>query len=141
MKSETVERPSLILALQQTTHVTLDALADRLRDLGLTAAELNVLANLADERPRSVGELGAAAGTRSSTLTGVLDRLVSRGLVDRGPHPDDRRSVLIELTDTGRVAADQVAQAYLELEQRALEGLAGTVADDFHAVLRALREG
>lgn len=140
MQSGPVRNPSLILALQQTTHVTLDALAGRLSDLSLTPAELNVLANLADGRPRSVGELGQAVGSRSSTLTGVLDRLARRGLLDRRPHPDDRRSVLVELTERGRSSAGRVARTYEELEAAALTRLSGSASESFHAVLAALRE-
>ena len=43
------------------------------------ASEVNVLANLADGRPRTVSEIGVAAGVRPTTLTGVLDRLADKG--------------------------------------------------------------
>jgi DNA-binding MarR family transcriptional regulator len=35
-------------------------------------------------------------------MTKLLDRLESKGLLQRRPHPDDRRAVMIELTDEGR---------------------------------------
>ena len=76
---------SALLALQRATHATLQVLAAEIADLGLTGSEINVLANLADGRSRSVSELGRAAGTRPTTLTSVLDRLERRGHITRRP--------------------------------------------------------
>ncbi|MFD0351255.1 MarR family winged helix-turn-helix transcriptional regulator [Kitasatospora aburaviensis] len=102
MKSESVppER-SVLLTLQRATHATLQLLAAELVDLDLTASEINALANLADGRGRTVSQLGAAVGTRPTTLTSVLDRLERRGHITRGVRAGDRRSVLVELTDSG----------------------------------------
>ena len=129
---------SVLVALQQATHVTLHRLAVKLDDLGLTASETNVLAVLADRRDRTVSELGAAVGTKPTTLTSVLDRLERRGHVVRGNRPGDRRSVLVSLTEPGRQAAAKVRRAHKELERKALRGLPADAVDGFHAVLRAL---
>jgi MarR family transcriptional regulator, organic hydroperoxide resistance regulator len=131
---------SALLALQRATHVTLHALGRELASLGLTAAEINVLANLADGRARTVSELGAATGSRPTTVTSVLDRLEGRGHITRGPRPGDRRAVLIELTGTGRQAAATVRQTLAGLERRALADLDPGALAGFHAVLHALME-
>jgi DNA-binding MarR family transcriptional regulator len=135
-----VPLPSALLALQRATHATLQFLTAELADLGLTAAEINALANLADGRGRTASQLAAAVGTRPTTLTSVLDRLERRGHLTRGANPGDRRSVLIELTDSGRAAADTIRRAFARLEQRAFADLPGTAVTDFHDVLRALTE-
>ena len=88
MKSESAPGWSALLALQRATHATLQVLSAELADLDLTASEINALANLADGRGRTVSELGAAAGTRPTTLTSVLDRLERRGYITRGPAPE-----------------------------------------------------
>ena len=90
-------RSGAILALQRATHATLHVLARDLAGLGLNSSETNVLAVLADGRPRAVGELAAATATRPTTLTSVLDRLAGRGLVVRELDPADRRSFVVEL--------------------------------------------
>ena len=131
---------SALLALQRATHVTLHALGRELACLGLTAAEINALASLADGRARTVSELGAATGSRPTTVTSVLDRLEQRGHVTRGPRPGDRRAVLIELTGTGRQAAATIRQTLAGLEQRALADLDPGALAGFHAVLHALME-
>jgi MarR family transcriptional regulator, organic hydroperoxide resistance regulator len=131
---------SVLLALQRATHVTLHALSRELASLGLTAAEINALANLADGRARTVSELGAATGSRPTTVTSVLDRLEQHGHITRGPRPGDRRAVLIELTGSGRQAAATVRQTLAGLEQRALADLDPGALAGFHAVLHALME-
>ncbi|MER8046948.1 MarR family transcriptional regulator [Streptomyces sp. NPDC094032] len=129
---------SALLALQRATHATLQLIGAELVDLDLTPSEINALANLADGRGRTVSELGAAVGTRPTTLTGVLDRLERRGHITRGSRAGDRRSVLIELTPTGRLTADTVRETLADLEQRALGGLTPAEVAGFHAVLDAL---
>lgn len=131
---------SALLALQRATHATLQLIAAKLVDLDLTASEINVLANLADGQGRTVSQLGAAVGTRPTTLTGVLDRLERRGHITRGTLAGDRRSVLIELTDSGRAAAAVIRQTLAALEDRALDGLPRDAVAGFYAVLDALAE-
>jgi MarR family transcriptional regulator, organic hydroperoxide resistance regulator len=131
---------SALLALQRATHATLYALSRELAGLRLSASEINALANLADGRARTVSELGAATGTRPSTLTSVLDRLEHRGHITRGVRPGDRRAVLIELTAAGLLAAGTIRQALAGLERRALRGLPADAVAGFHSVLHALTE-
>lgn len=131
---------SAVLALQRATHATLQVLAAQLVDLDLTASEINALANLADGRGRTVSELGAAVGTRPTTLTSVLDRLERRGHIIRGSRPGDRRAVLIELTPSGRTTAAAIRQAIADLERRALAGLPAEVVAGLRDGLQALTE-
>lgn len=131
---------SALLALQRATHATLRTLATELVDLDLTPSETNALANLADGRARTVSELGAAIGSKPTTLTGVLDRLEGRGHITRGSLAGDRRSVLIELTESGRATADAISRTIGELEERALADLDRKKVAAFYEVLRALTE-
>lgn len=131
---------SALLALQRATHTTLQILMAALVDLDLTASEINALAILADGHGRTVSELGAAAGTRPTTLTSVLDRLERRGHITRGSRPGDRRVVAIELTASGRLAADTIRQTLADMEARALDGLPAETVAAFHAVLRAMSQ-
>jgi MarR family transcriptional regulator, organic hydroperoxide resistance regulator len=130
----------LILALHRATHATLHILAVSLADLALTASEINVLANLADRRNRSVGELASDTATKPTTLTSVLDRLVRRGYVTRELDPSDRRSFRVSLTADGRGVADAVRTAVDDLERTALAAISDTDLAGFLAVTRALTE-
>jgi MarR family transcriptional regulator, organic hydroperoxide resistance regulator len=141
MQSESVPSGwSALLALQRAAHATVQVLAAQLTELDLTASEINALANLADGRRRTVSELGAATGTRPTTLTSVLDRLERRGHISRGPAPGDRRAVLIELTPSGRQAAATIRQALTDLERRALASLPPDAMAGLCTALHALTE-
>ena len=131
---------SALLALQRATHATLQVLAAELAELALTASETNVLAILADGPGRTVSEICAAAGSRPSTITSVLDRLERRGHISRGVRPADRRVVVVELTSSGRQAADTIRRTLASVEARALDGLPEEAIAGFHTVLRALAE-
>jgi DNA-binding MarR family transcriptional regulator len=131
---------SALLALQRAAHATLHVLAGELGDLDLNASEINALANLADCPGRTVSELGAATGSRPTTLTSVLDRLEHRGLIARGARPGDRRVVLIELTDAGRDTAATIRQTITDIEHRALGALTADTITGLRASLQALTE-
>lgn len=130
----------MILALQRATHQTLRLLAASAAGEQLSASELNVLANLADGRVRSVGELAALAGTRPTTLTSLLDRLAGRGLLTRDLDPADRRSFLLHLTGEGAAAAAAALGAMAAIEQDALGVVTPAELAGFHAVARALTQ-
>jgi MarR family transcriptional regulator, organic hydroperoxide resistance regulator len=130
----------VVLALHRTTHYTLHALSTALAELNLTAAEINALANLADRGALNVRELAAETGTRATTLTGVLDRLESRGFLTRELDAADRRSFRLPLTEAGRAVAARVRAAVADLEAGALARLSATQIAGFHAVIAALQE-
>jgi MarR family transcriptional regulator, organic hydroperoxide resistance regulator len=134
------ETGALVLALHRATHATLGALQGRLSDLDLTPSEINALANLADGRARSIGELAADTATKPTTLTSVLDRLVRRGYVVRQLDPADRRSFLVSLTDDGRQVADAARAAMRDLERAVLATITSADLTGFRTVTHAIME-
>jgi DNA-binding MarR family transcriptional regulator len=62
----------------------------------------------------------------SATITAMLDTLEHQGWVRRLPNPDDRRSVLIEITDGGKATADQFLPGVHNLEAAILADLTST---------------
>jgi MarR family transcriptional regulator, organic hydroperoxide resistance regulator len=127
-----------VLALQRSTHHTLHALSTAVADLRLSAAEINVLANLAGGGSLNVSQLSAETGTKPSTLTNVLDRLADRGYLTRELDPQDRRSFRLALTTQGTATGRRISAAIADLESRALSGLSASQLAGFHAVMTAL---
>ena len=126
--------PLLVVALQRATHaagVRLDAL---LADAGVSQGEAHVIALLADGGEHTVGDLQRGLGHRPSTLSGILDRLESRGLISRALNGADRRSFLIRLTRSGRVAARAVTGALHAIEKDVLAGVSARDLAGFFAV-------
>jgi DNA-binding MarR family transcriptional regulator len=130
----------VVLALQRATHHTLHALSAGLADLSLSAAEINALANLGEGGTLSVRQLSERTGTRASTLTGLLDRLESRGYLMREVDPADRRSFRLPLTDLGQETAARALAAISALEREALSRLDATQLAGYRAVVTALQE-
>jgi len=77
-------------------------------DRGLTPPQLWALHHVAE--PCSMGQLAGTLGVDASYVTGLVDSLEGRGLVERRPAPDDRRRRVLELTPEGREILD-AAQA------------------------------
>ena len=71
----------------------------------------------------SAGDLMRSAMVTSGAITQRLDRLETRGLVRRSPHPRDGRVVLVSLTPAGRELVDRVLPDHLATEERLLAGL------------------
>jgi MarR family transcriptional regulator, organic hydroperoxide resistance regulator len=134
------ELTGVVLALQRATHHTLHALSAALSGLNLSAAEINALANLGEGGTLSVRQLSERAGTRASTLTGLLDRLENRGYLVREVDPADRRSFRLPLTAQGQEVAARARAAIADLERTALSRLDATQLAGYHAVITALQE-
>jgi MarR family transcriptional regulator, organic hydroperoxide resistance regulator len=62
------------------------------------------------DAPRPMGELAHMMHCDSSNITGIVDRLTERGLVERLPAEGDRRVKLVALTGAGRELAEELAR-------------------------------
>ncbi len=93
---------------------------------GLEAWEFDVLAALrraGGAHELSPGRLLQQTLVTSGTMTNRIDRLAARGLVQRHPDPDDRRGVIVSLTDDGAARADAALADLLTQERAILAGL------------------
>ncbi len=86
----------------------------------------------------TAGRLAAAAGLSTGAVTTVLDRLERVGFVRRVRDPDDRRRVLVELTDEARRRAGEIwGPIAIEAEQM----FAGYTQDQLEWMLEFLQTG
>src|SRR3954447_24934431 len=70
-------------------------------DLELSPAQCHVLHLIEPDRPIPMGRLAETLSCDASNVTGLVDRLESRGLVRRRPAEKDRRVKVLHLTPTG----------------------------------------
>jgi DNA-binding MarR family transcriptional regulator len=75
--------------------------------LGLTYPQYLAMLVLWEASPRTVGALGEALDLESSTLTPLLKRLETQGLVARARDPEDERRVIVTLTKAGDALRDK----------------------------------
>ncbi|MFG2571587.1 MarR family winged helix-turn-helix transcriptional regulator [Streptomyces sp. NPDC048481] len=105
---------------------------DAAADHSLTGAQARLLSLLSLE-PLPMRKLAQKLKCEPSNVTGIVDRLESRGLVERRPDPADRRVKLAAATEEGR----RIARGLRESLRFAREPLAGLTEEE-RLVLRAL---
>ena len=112
--------------------LTVDPVRVRLwEDQGLTVLQLRLVHLLLANDRMSVGWLAAELNTTPASVTGLTDRLVVRGLVERQHDPDDHRVVRLTLTPKGRcmieelqtVASGYLAQVFEQMDGKLLSSL------------------
>jgi DNA-binding MarR family transcriptional regulator len=127
-----------INGLQRRLHRMLDETLD---DFDLSVGEWKALTHLLLDGPphrKSPGKLAKWAELSSGAMTNRLDRLEEAGLVRRVPDPDDRRGVLVELTDAGKAAWEQSVSAQAEKESLIAAALSVQEKRQLNALLRRL---
>ncbi|HEX6996672.1 MAG TPA: MarR family transcriptional regulator [Gammaproteobacteria bacterium] len=92
--------------------ITSRAVASR---FGLHTTDLEVLDLIYLRGPVSAGELAAATGLTSGSVTALIDRLASAGYVERGLDPADRRRVLVRVRPA---AVAPIERVYRGMQQR-----------------------
>jgi DNA-binding MarR family transcriptional regulator len=111
----------------------IDAMDRELAQFDISAAQLIVLASVANKEADSASKLCKSISYDPGAMTRMIDRLEQKGLIRRVPHPDDRRAANLELTAAGKalypllLAAKETVQAqflrgFSHDEIRALDG-------------------
>ena len=136
---EAMHAVTSLMRVQQLVIGRLDAL---LKPHGLTFARYEALVLLVFSSRGSLplGKMGERLQVHPTSVTSIINRLEAAGLVERRPHPDDRRATLAAITDAGRalveratadlLAADFALGALGGAEQRALSDLLAPVRRD-----------
>ena len=91
----------LCFAMYSASRAATAAYRPMLDELGLTYPQYLVMLVLWEDEPRSVRELGEELGLDSGTLSPLLKRLETLGLVERRRSAEDERRVEVFLTDAG----------------------------------------
>jgi MarR family 2-MHQ and catechol resistance regulon transcriptional repressor len=111
------------------------------RELGLTPAQFDIVATLGNTRGMPFRELGERTLITKGTLTGVVDRLEARGIVERVASDTDRRSVTVRLTRTGEREFARVFEPHVAHCARAFRHHGPGDLADLEAQLIRLRDG
>lgn len=111
----------------------------KVSDLNITAVQAMVLRFLYDKDGITSIDLGKKTELDSSTVTGILDRLESAGLINRKDNPDDRRSILIYLTEEGKVTGGEVARRIDEANKDFLKVLNKQEEKELRRIISIIR--
>lgn len=96
----------VIVALRRITRAIDLHSRGLMQAIGLTAPQLAALQAIGRLPPITAGALARSIHLSQATLTGILTRLESRGLVTRARSGSDRRAVVVQLTDQGRAVLE-----------------------------------
>ncbi len=103
-----VEQMHAVTSLMRVQQLVLGRLDELLKPHGLSFARYEALVLLTFSRAGALplGKMGRRLQVHPTSVTSIVDRLESAGLVVRRRHPDDKRAVLAEITEAGRAAVE-----------------------------------
>lgn len=122
----------LLVQFSFTQRASLPALA---AELDLSPAQCQLLNQIEPGRPIPMGQLAGALSCDASNVTGLADRLESRGLIERRPSEQDRRVKVLSLTPLGA----RLRAALLERMTAPPANLERLSADERRALVKLLR--
>jgi len=105
------------------------------RTLGLTSPQFDILATLGNTDGMSFKELGQKTLITKGTLTGIVDRLEEKQLVARTCCLEDRRSIIVRLTEQGQAEFERLFSPHIQFCKQAFLGYSD---EDFAALDREL---
>jgi DNA-binding MarR family transcriptional regulator len=96
---------------------------ERLVKAGVSMTHLHVMGLLSRDGETSMSRIAELLDVSLSNATGLIDRMAERGLVERVRVPDDRRVVLVRLSDGGQAQLDALEMLRRDLLQKILARL------------------
>ena len=121
MKGATLDR-RLIFLLNVAQRRLQRFLAAQTQDGGVTAAQSGLLFVLGRRDGALMGEAGAALDLGMPGISGLAERMVEAGLIEKRADPDDGRAWRLWLTPAGRKALARSKARVAELNARLMEG-------------------
>jgi DNA-binding MarR family transcriptional regulator len=113
----------------------------KLQAHGITPPQWTVLAQLMERDGQSLSGLGNRALFDGPTMTGIVDRLESSGLVQRRRDSSDRRVINLYLTEQGRNLMSRLPPVGQMIDEEILRGLSREEIDCFVGTLRSIVAG
>ena len=109
--------------INRASRSLLRHLEARLRPLGFAMSHLPVLRALARGEALAQKNLAKIARVEPPTMAEMLARMERDGVVQREPNPDDRRGILISLSESARARIPLARAALVDAEREAMAGL------------------
>lgn len=127
-------------AIERCHQIVLSRIDAALLPHGLTFSRFEALALLSftQEGELPLGKIGDRLQVHAASVTNTINRLEEDGLVERKPHPDDKRGVLAVITDSGRDTVAVAAQDLGRIDFGLIGNSGGSDVVDFDEVGRVL---
>lgn len=128
-----------IIALQQQfDKVMVQHRFQNWMNMELTTMQFKCLFYIVQTGIATSGKLSAALGVTPADITGVIDRLISQGFVQRQENPDDRRVIFLRPTDKGQQIIEKLNRDHAEHFTRLLDDLSEDELEQVYLGLSAV---
>ena len=114
--------------------------APDMKSMGLTTTQFDVIATLGNQPPMSCKELGEKTLVTKGTLTGVLERLQTKGILERSINSEDARCQMIALTEEGQKLFETIFPKHLLHLEKAFGKLGAEQLAEINQSLLALKK-
>jgi DNA-binding MarR family transcriptional regulator len=125
----------LVRSFQEIKRSFFKVIRETADSVDVTVPQLMVLYNLRKSPEIGLGELAERLKMTTSTISGVVDRLVKAKLVDRAQSVHDRRAVILKVTEAGNQKLDRAVGPDSMIKQR-LSKLWNLPDEDVQTLLR-----
>jgi MarR family transcriptional regulator, 2-MHQ and catechol-resistance regulon repressor len=136
--ARTIEALDAYIKLLRASRTVVARIEPRLARSRLTPTQFGVLEALLHKGSLSQRELGQKVLTSAGNMTDLIDKLETRGLVQRTRQMRDRRAVQVELTDAGRDLIQPLFTSHAGDIAGAMAGLDGDELRQLSTLLRKL---
>lgn len=133
-------QPGIIRLITRVRVELIDALDRELAKFDISAAQLIVLASLANQEAGSASVLCKSISYDPGAMTRMIDRLQQKGLVRRVPNPGDRRAMNLEITEAGRALYPQLLAAKEVVQSQFLRGFSKDEVRTLESLLNRMLE-
>lgn len=113
---------------------------EHIRQLGLTVPQFDVICTLGNTSGLMMGQIAEKTLVTKGTLTGIIDRLESKGLVRREVPPENRRCFIVVLTSKGQQLFEEIFPAHIAYLKQRLSALSNEETQHIQTALQRLRE-
>lgn len=110
----------------------------KLNDFDITVDQWLVLKNLSENDLLSQSELAQLVFKDQPTLTRIIDILTKKQYVERKPHPQDRRSFQLVLTELGQQKVSELKPQISSIREKAWENLNEEDFEEFKRILNTI---
>jgi DNA-binding MarR family transcriptional regulator len=110
----------------------------KLGDFDITVDQWLILKNLSENELLSQSELAQLVFKDQPTLTRIIDLLTKKGYVERVPHPLDRRSFHLLLTESGVSKVKELKPKVVSIREKAWENLNEKDFEEFKRILNTI---
>jgi DNA-binding MarR family transcriptional regulator len=132
--------PEVLKLTRRMTTLFRDRLEEQLKPLGITAAQLQLLAALVKEPGTSGAHISRFCQVTPQTTHALLAVAEGRGWVRRSPHPENAHTLLATLTPQGRRVFKRGKTIAIRLQGRMLRTLSASEVKQLESVLMQLIE-